>query len=66
MADGLSKQGQLQLPCGQAAVQPLLHHVTRNISNAPGEHQPQVAQAPSPLVNLCLLLAGREVTGHRQ
>lgn len=52
MADGLCKQGQLQSPCGQAAVQTLLHRVTRNISNAPGEHQSQVAQPPSPLFSV--------------
>lgn len=58
VADGLCKQGS-SAPCGQAAVQPLLQRVTSVM------HQPQVTRAPS-LLNLCLLLAGREVPGHRE
>lgn len=64
MADGLCKQGQLQLPCGQAAVQPLLHHVAGNISNAPGEYQPQVAQPPFPLFSVKSLPAARGKGGY--
>lgn len=52
VADRLCKQGQLQPPRRQAgrqaAVQPLLHRVRNYTAVTHGEHQPQVAQPPSP------------------